>query len=542
MPEINSKRNTKKQKSSSSKRKKTTPPKKKKKLITAAGLKWKSTETTKEESKISRKQMYTAIGVIFAVFLFILWAFVDDRPEWQRMAQKREDMRRHNETLAQQREREARNAALSSFSNADLLNSTSLSVSLQQMQSGEDERLMIVAFDDSTREESQGNVYKVRLFKKLDGIAKRIPKHKLFKRYEEEDIPRFVLFDCGSTEDGASSNVCKQIVGENVPNVLIFRPLSQPRTLPSDLKSDRDIITYLYDLMQPAVKYLDELIDAEDFVADDSEMHCLLFTKNTHTDAIKMYDDVSDSLRDYAKFGRTRNPVVIESFDLDEEQLPALLIWRTFGENPQTFEGNITNREVVRDFIMNNYVPIFGEFNPVTSKRFMKRGLPMLWVAYNNKMTEDMLSLLLESALSVAERYRGQMTFVQLDTDAQPQIAQNFGLNVKDKDAEDEEGRDEEDEDDDEDEDDEENVLPQVFIMNQIAQVKEKVDMENVEETIQKVIDEYLLQLRIKRGDVMPELQTEDDDDDEFEEDDDEEDDDEEEDDEEEEDEEQEPP
>eukprot|EP00488_Nonionellina_sp_1-RS-2012_P000427 TRINITY_DN11175_c0_g1_i1.p1 TRINITY_DN11175_c0_g1~~TRINITY_DN11175_c0_g1_i1.p1 ORF type:complete len:119 (+),score=37.25 TRINITY_DN11175_c0_g1_i1:48-359(+) len=103
--------------------------------------------------------------------------------------------------------------------------------------------------------------------------------------------------------------------------------------------------------MQPAVKYLDELIEAEDFVADDSEMHCLLFSKNTDTDAIKMYDEVSDSLRDYAKFGRTRNPVVIESFDLDEAQLPALLIWRTFGENPQIFSGNITNREVVRDFV-----------------------------------------------------------------------------------------------------------------------------------------------------------------------------------------------
>jgi len=127
----------------------------------------------------------------------------------------------------------------------------------------------------------------------MDGIAKRIPKHKLFKRYDTEDIPSFVLFDCGSSEDGASENVCKQIVGENIPNVLIFRPLSQPRTLPNDLKSDRDIIAYLYDLMQPAVKYLDELIEAEDFVADDSELHSLLFSKSTDLDAIKVKQSLS---------------------------------------------------------------------------------------------------------------------------------------------------------------------------------------------------------------------------------------------------------
>merc|ERR1712176_915214 len=127
----------------------------------------------------------------------------------------------------------------------------------------------------------------------------------------------------------------------------------------------------------------------------------------------------------------------------DEMQLPALLIWRTFGENPQIFGGNITSPESVRDFIMNNYVPIFGEFNPMTSKRFMKRGLPILWIAYNNKINDDGLQLLLNSALSIAKRYKGQLTFVQLDVDAQPQIAQNFGVNVKKKD--------EDDEDDDDD-------------------------------------------------------------------------------------------
>merc|ERR1712032_1296501 len=255
-----------------------------------------------------------------------------------------------------------------------------------------------------------------------------------------------------------------------------------------------------------------------DFVADESDLHCMLFSQSTDKQAISVYEHVSDSLRDFGKYGRTQNPLIVESFDLDEAQLPSLLIWRTFGENPQIFAGNITSPEAVREFVMNNFVPVFGEFNGKTSQRYMKRGLPILWVAYNNEMNEDALQLLLNSALSIARRYKGQLTFVQLDVDAQPQIAQNFGVNVKKKDDE---------EDDDEEEEEEETKLPQVFIMNQVAQVKEAVNMEDIEASVQKVIDEYLMQLRIQRGDVMPELQGDDDDDDEFEEDDDDEDEDE---------------
>ena len=151
MPEINSKRNNKKQSSPRSKSKSKAKQNKKKKdgLITSAGMKWKSKETSVEETKFTKQQMYMVIGGLILFFMFMLWAFVDDTPEWQKRAQAQEAERRRNETLARQKEGEERRAALASYNFADLLNSTSLSVSLQSMQSGEDDRLMIVAFDDS---------------------------------------------------------------------------------------------------------------------------------------------------------------------------------------------------------------------------------------------------------------------------------------------------------------------------------------------------------------------------------------------------------
>merc|ERR1719273_2848240 len=61
--------------------------------------------------------------------------------------------------------------------------------------------------------------------------------------------------------------------------------------------------------------------------------------------------------------------------------------------------------------------------------------------------------------------------------------------------------------------------------MNQIAQIKEKVNMDDIEGTVQNVISEYMTQLRISRGqgphDMMDADMEYDDDDDEFEEDDD---------------------
>ena len=152
MPEISNRKNKKKHSPSKKKKKNKrngvigTPTNK---LLTGAGLSWESTEDPKEEEKFSQQQIYMGIGVLFLIFMFVLWAFVDDRPEWKRRAQEQEMERKRNETLAKQKERNERNAALWSYNHAELFNSSSLSESLRLMQSGEDDRLMVVAFDDS---------------------------------------------------------------------------------------------------------------------------------------------------------------------------------------------------------------------------------------------------------------------------------------------------------------------------------------------------------------------------------------------------------
>ena len=210
----------------------------------------------------------------------------------------------------------------------------------------------------------------------------------------------------------------------------------------------------------------------------------------------------------------------------------SIMIWKTFGQNPNRFVGNISDSQAVYSYIMNNYLPVFGEFTPTTSNRYMKRGLPIVWIAYDryNDDSQDIL----DTAETMAHRYIGAMSFVQLDVKAYPQIASNFGIDVtadKNKDGDEEDDDDDDDEDDenakgtdDDDDDEDTNRLPQVFIMNQMAQLREFIETNNAEDAIEKVCDEYLRMARAARGEGLTELdgEIEDYDDDELEDDDDE--------------------
>ena len=58
-----------------------------------------------------------------------------------------------------------------------------------------------------------------------------------------------INFDCGNPNDATAENICKQIIGERIPNAVIFRPGQQPKTLPEEYRSDNQIANYLYDMV-----------------------------------------------------------------------------------------------------------------------------------------------------------------------------------------------------------------------------------------------------------------------------------------------------
>jgi hypothetical protein len=433
------------------------------------------------------------------VLMFMLFFFVEDSAVAEHRARMRE---------AERARREAHRAANPrkdyEFQYANLMNSSALTQALQSNQAEDSEwdRIILTVFDDSTRD-AGGDAKKVKLFRKFESLAKSLPRKRQFKRYEEEELPLVILFDCGNAADVSAEQVCAQLVGTNLPNVVIFRRGVKPRTLSSELRSDNAIASYLFDLMQPPVKYLEELNEVEDFVADDSSMKTMLFGKDAG-----VFDVVAEALREFGHFGRTQNPTAAESYDIDA---PAIAVWATHGtENPIRFSGNMSDAQAVHAFVLNNYLPIFGEFNEQTQKQYVKRGLPIVWVAYSQQSEEDdsedglatvalRNSQLFDVSRVAAGQHRGQLSFVKLDVDAQPELARNFGLVTEPKAAK-QPSEEDGDEEDAEEVEDEKPQLPQLLIMNQLLQLRENVDSENIPESFRSFLERYYAQLKLQEA------------------------------------------
>ncbi|ETO10341.1 hypothetical protein RFI_27038 [Reticulomyxa filosa] len=359
-------------------------------------------------------------------------------------------------------------------------------------------------------------IHKVKLFRKMEAIAKALPRKKVFqrtswqkqkqkqtnkqtnKRYEENELPMIALFDCGNTNDEHAEQICKQLLPGGTPNILIYRRMSKPRLLPKEYRSDNQIVGYLHGLMQPPVTFLEERSQCEDFVTDDRYLNVLFFG----TDDTSVFESVADSLRDFARFARTKNPSNAEAFFAS---VPSILAWRTFGENPIAFGGNLSDAQAIHTFVLNQYLPALGEFNEHTQQQYIKRGLPVVWIAFDSN--DDATARLLLTAEGIAGQYLGALSFVKLDVFEQPKIAENFELIPKKEEKA--EGED--------DSSTEENSkkLPQVLIMNQLAQLKQPINLDDIEGSINNVVNQYFQgyflkkkkKKKIFRGDVQSELE-----------------------------------
>ena len=272
MPEI-------RKKPKKSKKRKPKSERQSSKLITGDKIEWES--TTKKEINEEKTPLYQKIGIgigITILIMFCLYFFVPDERE---MAMKRKFQREREAQINKTREANRALRKDYAFNNAILMDSIKFTETLQKLNelpsiddddmdinddSDSDnnstkadnefeniqDRILLVVFDDSTKE-NEGNPLKVKLFRKFESMAKSLPRKRIFKRYETNELPMVILFDCGNNEDTNAEQLCSQIVGmNNLPQIIIFRSQMKPRTLPSEYKSENQVTNYLYELMQPA--------------------------------------------------------------------------------------------------------------------------------------------------------------------------------------------------------------------------------------------------------------------------------------------------
>ena len=96
-----------------------------------------------------------------------------------------------------------------------------------------------------------------------------------------------------------------------------------------------------------------------------------------------------------------------------EAEMPSLRLYRTFDESPLMFSGNLTDQQDIMRFVVENSVPLFGEWTGQSIKMYQKRKLPVVFIAVDP--TEDETESVLETAKNLATEFKGQYSFTQLD-------------------------------------------------------------------------------------------------------------------------------
>jgi len=315
---------------------------------------------------------------------------------------------------------------------------------LQEVIAEHEDRILVVAF-----EEAKAEGRRTQYWKRWERIARAIPNKKQFKRHDEEDLPVIVRFDCS----GDLAQQCQQMIGPNLPGALMWKS-QVPRLFPGqdEVRTDTQVFNYLSKQMQEAVVYQENLDDAEYFTTGEG-IQLMYFGK----DESGIYKQVADMERDDFTFGRTNDKEIAEAF---EAEMPSLRMYRQFDESPLTYDGNLTDANGIKQFIRENSVPTFGEWDGKSVKMYQKRKLPIVFIAIDP--TEDETESVLEVGQKLAEEFKGTYTLTHLDAIMNADLANRMG-------AED---------------------LPQVLILTG-TEMRKKIDYDNIETSIRGAVDEW---------------------------------------------------
>jgi len=188
-------------------------------------------------------------------------------------------------------------------------------------------------------------------------------KKAMFQRYEESTLPLIVRLNCND-----QNWICNQ-VGKFGEPFLFKRAELWP--FPSELQTDRQYLEYLFEQMQPAVKYVEEIKEVVEFI-DEHDVVVFLFGNDQNLSM----ETAADSMRSLAKFGRNRDPDVAAYYQISSEEMPMLVMFRDFGEiiHYEDYLGDIKN---VTEWVKANCIMSFGEYNDQTMKRYKGLNLPM---------------------------------------------------------------------------------------------------------------------------------------------------------------------
>jgi len=358
----------------------------------------------KNEAVFSGRQVCKILLGMFALFMIVLWFVPEAQPEHLKEEQQPDKPKKRKKPAKPPRKPKFE---ITEQNTLEELNNIIKSTA-------DEDRLLVLVMDNGNPEDPN----KGKLWSRWERLAKAMRTKTLFQRYAEDELPLVSRVDCSD-----QNTLCQNLLGGQPARPLLLKPLKQPKVFSSDLRTDRHFLEFLFDEMQPAVRYIEEKNDIVDFM-EAHNVVVFLFGDDVNA----TLETAADNMRELARFGRNRDPEVAAHFDISTEDLPVMIMYRDHDENA-VYDGDMGSGEMITNWVRALCLPPFGEYNMHTQKRYMGMNVPIFWV-YLDRLDESFAEIeravLLEVLPVMKEQnMRGLVTYIDALSNAE--VAKNMG-------------------------------------------------------------------------------------------------------------------
>eukprot|EP01133_Synstelium_polycarpum_P012197 gene12197-14274_t len=220
----------------------------------------------------------------------------------------------------------------------------------------------------------------------------------------------------------ANAALCKLNKVEYYPTLILFRNgVPEPYEVERSVQGITDAL--LSELLPPVTVL--ETAEALQKFSDDNSVAFVGFFDNDHDDRYAAFKTVVSGLKKFAKFGAVINQ------EFGRTRVPsgpgAILFSKADGESVETPFTGAFETEVLTTFVRVNLLPVLGEINGATYKKYDGVGLPLAYVFVNTKEKEVQESTL-ATMKQIATEQKGKVVFCWVDHGKYPQQAKYMGL------------------------------------------------------------------------------------------------------------------
>uniref|UniRef100_T1JKD8 Protein disulfide-isomerase n=1 Tax=Strigamia maritima TaxID=126957 RepID=T1JKD8_STRMM len=209
------------------------------------------------------------------------------------------------------------------------------------------------------------------------------------------------------------------------PTLVFFRD-GKPMPYGGGRTSD-EIISWLKKKTGPAAKTLASAEEAEAF----KEAHPVViigYFQDVTSDGAKTFLEVAASIDDIP-FGITSDETVVKKDD--EATTPSVVLFKKFDERRNEYSEEVTTLGLTK-FISINSMPLVTEFSHETAQKIFGGEIKSHALLFSSKAASDFAEKQ-KVFLAVAEKFRGRVLFVSIDTDVDEngRILEFFGITTE---------------------------------------------------------------------------------------------------------------